>query len=305
MRYILFFAIGLLTVISFSSCGEDAFTQIVDIELPEHEPRLAVHALAFSESDAFGILVSNSRSVLSNEDFSVFPDAEIRFSGPNVDGATFSYTPDDGRHYTVLSPEWAAGEEMYTLDIQQADYPAIRAQQRMPAAPTILDVRVEEEGALSEDGFRQDEIIIEIQDEPGEHYYALQAEVGYQYVDENNDTIAGYYSVWLESNDPILSYAEVDRRGALICSDGAFNGNTYRFATYTWEDLPIGLMPRSQLRIRVTSLSRDAFLYYRSLRQYWEAEGNPFAEPVTVHSNIENGYGIFGLGHTRVFSVDL
>lgn len=305
MRYILFFAIGLLIAISFASCGEDAFTQIVDIELPEHEPRLAVHALAFSESEPFGILVSNSRSVLSSEDFSVFPDAEIQFSGPNVDGATFSYTPDNGRHYTVLSPDWAAGEEVYTLDIQQADYPAIRAQQRMPKAPNILDVSVEEEGALSDSGERLDEVIIEIRDEPGEHYYALQGELAYQYVDENNDTIAGYYSVWLESNDPILSYAEVDGRGALICSDGAFNGNTYRFATYTWEDLPIGLMSGNQLRIRVTSLSRDAFLYYRSLEQYREADGNPFAEPVTVHSNIENGYGIFGLGHTRVFSVDL
>jgi hypothetical protein len=168
-----------------------------------------------------------------------------------------------------------------------------------------LDVIVDEEGALSESGERLDEIVIEIQDEPGEHYYALQGEVDYRYVDENNDTISGYYSVWLESNDPILSYAEVDRRGALICSDGAFNGNTYRFATYTWEDLPIGLMSGSKLRIRVTSLSRDAFLYYRSLDQYWGADGNPFAEPVTVHSNIENGYGIFGLGHTRVFSVDL
>lgn len=305
MRYIAFFTIGILTILLSSSCGEDAFTQIVDIELPEHEPRLAVHALAFSETDVFGVLVSNSRSVLSEEEFSVFPDAEIQFSGPNVEGAGFSYTPDDGRHYTVLDTNWAEDEGLYTLNIDQADYPAVSAQQLMPKAPVVLDVSVVEEGALSEDGERLDEIVIEIRDEPGDHYYALQAEVEYRYIDENQDTIAGYSSVWLETNDPILSYAEVDRRGGLICSDGAFNGGTYRFATFTWEDLPIGQTSGSQLRVRVTSLSRDAYLYLRSLEQYRNADGNPFAEPVTVHSNIENGYGIFGLGHTTIYDVDL
>jgi len=175
----------------------------------------------------------------------------------------------------------------------------------MPKAPAILEVTVEEDGALSEDGARLDEIVIEIQDEPGAHYYALQAEVEERYLDGNNDTIVSSYSIWLDSNDPILTYAEVDRRGALVCSDGAFDGTTYRFATFTWESLPFGESSNRLLKVRVTSLSRDAYLYYRSLAQYREADGNPFAEPVTVHSNIENGYGIFGLGHTTVFKVEL
>lgn len=305
MRYIAFSTFVLLTVLLGTSCGEDAFTQIVDIELPEHEPRLAVHALMFSENDDVSVLVSNSRSVLSKEEFSVFPDASIQLSGPNVDDAVFAYTPDDGRHYTLLGEDWAVDEGEYNLEVQQSDYPGASARQRMPKAPSILEVMVEEDGALSEDGTRLDEIVIEIQDEPGAHYYALQAEVEERYLDGNNDTIVGSYSIWLDTNDPILTYAEVNRQGALVCSDGAFDGTTYRFATFTWESLPFGESSNSLLKVRVTSLSRDAFLYYRSLAQYREADGNPFAEPVTVHSNIENGYGIFGLGHTTVFKVEL
>lgn len=305
MRYIIILALAFLAAFTFSSCGEDAFTQIVDIELPEHEPRLAIQALLFSDNDEVSILVSNSRSVLSKEDFSVFPDADIRLSGPNASGSEFAYFPDDGQHYTLLGQDWAADDGEYQLEVQQSDYPAVAAQQRMPKAPAVLEVTVEEDGALSEDGTRLDEVVIEIRDEPGAHYYALQAEVEERYVDENNDTIIGSYSIWLESNDPILSYAEVNRRGALVCSDGAFDGTTYRFATFTWETLPIGGNSGRRLKVRVTSLSRDAYLYYRSLTQYREADGNPFAEPVTVHSNIENGYGIFGLGHTTVYELEL
>ena len=287
-----------------SSCGEDAFTQIVDIELPEHEPRLAIEALMFSENEEIDILVSNSRSVLSKEAFSVFPDADIQLSGTNLDGTAFTYLPDDGRHYAQLGMDWAAADETYALDIQQADYPAISASQRMPEPPEIIEVTVEEDGALSDGSGRQDEIVIEIQDEPGVHYYALQAEVEEWFVDLNGDTLTGYYSVWLQSNDPILTYADVNRRGALICSDGAFDGTSYRFVTSTWDDLPIG-RDNSRLKIRVTSLSRDAYLYFLSLEQFREADGNPFAEPVTVHSNIEDGYGIFGLGNTSIYKLDL
>lgn len=126
----------------------------------------------------------------------------------------------------------------------------------------ILDVLVEEEGVLSEDGVWLDEIVIEIKDEFGEYYYVLQGELEYQYVDENNDIIVGYYSVWLEFNDFIFFYVEVDCRGVLICLDGVFNGNIYCFVIYIWEDLLIGFMLGSKLWIWVMSLLWDVFLYY-------------------------------------------
>ncbi len=40
-------------------------------------------------------------------------------------------------------------------------------------------------------------------------------------------------------------------------------------------------------------MNRSGYLYRRSIDDYENAQGDPFAEPVQVYSNIENGYGIF------------
>ena len=47
--------------------------------------------------------------------------------------------------------------------------------------------------------------------------------------------------------------------------------------------------------------SKDLYLYEttRSLNQ--DAQGNPFAEPVLVHSNMEGGYGVFTLHNSTVY----
>ena len=39
--------------------------------------------------------------------------------------------------------------------------------------------------------------------------------------------------------------------------------------------------------------SEDYYMYKKTFNVYQSVRGNPFAEPVQVFSNIENGYGIF------------
>lgn len=48
-----------------------------------------------------------------------------------------------------------------------------------------------------------------------------------------------------------------------------------------------------QLMIRVTTLSSDLYEYLKSYHKQQAIQGNPFAQPVQVYSNIRNGYGIF------------
>jgi hypothetical protein len=46
--------------------------------------------------------------------------------------------------------------------------------------------------------------------------------------------------------------------------------------------------------VSLMSLSEDYFKYKLSLEKYQETAGDPFAQPVQVYSNVENGFGIFG-----------
>ncbi len=43
----------------------------------------------------------------------------------------------------------------------------------------------------------------------------------------------------------------------------------------------------------LNSITRDYYLYLKSLAQYYLAQGHPFKEPVQVYSNINGGIGIF------------
>ncbi|NQY66446.1 MAG: DUF4249 family protein [Flavobacteriales bacterium] len=47
------------------------------------------------------------------------------------------------------------------------------------------------------------------------------------------------------------------------------------------------------VRVNLYNISRELFFYNRSFELYNESYGNPFAQPVQVYSNIENGFGIF------------
>ncbi len=54
--------------------------------------------------------------------------------------------------------------------------------------------------------------------------------------------------------------------------------------------VPVG----AQLEVTVTRLTPDTYRFLLSLRRYYDTDGNIFAEPAPLVSNVEPGYGIFG-----------
>ena len=48
------------------------------------------------------------------------------------------------------------------------------------------------------------------------------------------------------------------------------------------------------LEIRVEQLTRDEYLFQKSLKSQRDNDGNAFAEYIQVHSNVRNGYGVLG-----------
>lgn len=51
------------------------------------------------------------------------------------------------------------------------------------------------------------------------------------------------------------------------------------------------------------TVNRSYYLYSRSKAADWETEGNPLVEPVSVYSNVENGYGITTDSNTHMFGI--
>ena len=52
----------------------------------------------------------------------------------------------------------------------------------------------------------------------------------------------------------------------------------------------------NSLEVELINLSEDLYKYYYSQIISLSSGENPFSEPITIHQNVLNGYGIFGIG---------
>lgn len=48
------------------------------------------------------------------------------------------------------------------------------------------------------------------------------------------------------------------------------------------------------LEVTVSSLRPATYEFYQSIQRYFDTDGNPFAEPAPLRSNVQGGYGLFG-----------
>lgn len=63
----------------------------------------------------------------------------------------------------------------------------------------------------------------------------------------------------------------------------------------------------ANIYIEIKSVSKDFYLYQKTLKEYYNSINNPFSEPAEVYSNIKLGYGIFA-GYNSVidtFTINL
>lgn len=301
LKYI--FLLSAFAVLTFSSCDEGSFSQVVTIEIPEHDPLPVVLLQVEAGQDRpLSALVSNSKSILDPESTYKIPeDADLKLYRNGNLYADLDYL-DDVLRYQYFSSEsfpTTAGET-WRLEASIPEFNAVSIEQVMPAKAIITDATYEEEGTIDSEGFRVDELIVDVEDpEPGKiNYYGLALRQIYVTIDTNGDTTqVSSGSVYLDSNDPLLSYS--DRYGLLFTDEG-FANNEYQLRTYTYYSLDEDVV----LEVVVYQLTEDAWLYARSLEQYQNSIDNPFAEPVTVHSNVEGGFGVFTLVNKTSFFIE-
>lgn len=284
----------LLTAILFASC-DGALEQVVTLDIPEHESQIAINGHFAQDEFFLNLLVAQSRGILDTANYKSLQDAKVKLFHENNLLFDFEYNDEIDRFYKENTSPLPEGN--YRLEISHPDYKSVMVTQEMPKAVPVVSVDYNKEGTLSPDGERVDELQIVIDDPASEdNFYSIQAEIYYSY---QGDTTVYSNRIYLDSNDPIVSYSE----DGPIFSDGTFNGRkqTLLFFNYNYfgEEAEF-----KKIDIFVQTLTEDRFLYLRSLDAYYNADGNPFAEPVVVHNNVENGFGIFSLGNRNRFTFE-
>jgi hypothetical protein len=79
---------------------------------------------------------------------------------------------------------------------------------------------------------------------------------------------------------------------AVTFSDVAFDGQTYTFTV----DVRVHTDSRGEVSepyVRLEAVSERYYRYIRARQAISDNQGNPFAEPITLPSNVTGGLGIF------------
>ncbi len=286
----------LLSFFALTGCS-DFFNQIVEIEIPEHEPVLAVSGHFRAQDSTLTVYVSRSVGILDPVAFDT-----IAIEGASVtvlrDGQPWQTLPDKGAGYYRLNLGSPLGDNpsTYSLRVSAPGYSDATAEQTMPARVDITSTQYQPEGGVTPDGLTTNTLTVEFQDPAGEdNYYLLEAFV---IVPDTFAPTGSYeYNLYLATEDALAE----EHNGGLLFRDGPIDGKAYALKTYFSDD--VHETPGATVTVRLFSISRDRYLFLRTLDLYYNAQDNPFAEPVVVHDNIEDGVGIFTVGAVaeRVF----
>lgn len=269
-----------------------ACTTVVDFDIPQNKPMIVVNAL-FSPDSVWRIQISRSNSILDNKPSSFFEpvgNAVVTISDQNNQFVE-SITGFSDKYFSYKGKTKPMPGQSYTIQVDVKDEPNIKALNKVPTLVRITSVEIDSSRFISD---REPiEMDITFKDSGNEKNYYTVKVIGDSYYISNKDTIWVTREIYVKIVDPSLNeeFKESDK----FINDNLFNGKNYTlhvklFSQHYWG-------PQSPVtvhsRVILQSLSEEYYKYFttKNLQDY--TNGDPFAQPVQVFSNVENGLGIF------------
>ena len=291
-------AVLFFLTIGFSSC-ENLLIKDLAIEDLDFEKQLVANSIFTSTSDSIVAFVSENVSILEGESDVVFiedADVELYFEGSKI--ATLELGADKQYYHYFDNNSRPLGE--YEMVINTPKYGEARAISSLPSGVEISELKFIPDAG--NDAFMQAEtsaIQFKIIDPPGKQYYSFEVLAGVGFQDtfiSGMDTFIYENQVYIDPS--MITDPNITRTGSgtVYLNDDTFDGQEYfiylRFATYNFIGERTEL--KDLLKLQFEVLSEDYYNYNTSLDRYWQSQGfGLFSEPVTIHSNFENGIGIF------------
>ena len=281
-----------------------ACTTLVDVELPDSEPRLVVNGLFLADT-IWAVEVSRSFGGLEPGNFTYVEDATVEVLQDGAVVSTLSLCEREGvitpqPYGLYCAPERPVPGRSYTLRVAAPGYASVTATDYAPPpVPFTVEadtVRVPHPGEV------EVELTLRFTDpaEAGD-FYALdvlsrrrQSDGSIQEFPMNFDSNS---ALLLDGNyDGVVSTGSVPAFDMAWFRDTAINGTTQevKISVRLWND-GAG-QTATRYFVRLYAISEAYYNYLRSRRPIvgWDYDlENPFAEPVHVFNNIEHGFGIF------------
>jgi hypothetical protein len=269
-------------------------TKIIEIDFPEHEPKLVVNSL-FTDGQRIRVHLSKTASAFD-------------YSTPTVENGLVRLFCNDEEIDTLIfnngyyySDVVALRNEKYSLFVSVPDMESVSSEDIIPEK-TLIESYVHRDSIMMDDNNHPVmQLELEFTDKPEPDFYELSVIADYYVAGFNYRHSVGFKY----STDPVLVstglldyYAE-----SIVFTDELFDGEQTSIKANYWiqtGEMPlIGEGPEYGyiLFVSLRSISESYYNYIRKQIIYqYSLESNIFTglpDPVHMYSNITGGYGIF------------
>lgn len=320
----------LIYIIIVSAIALTACEKTLDFPFEYKQPKLVLNGL-LSTNQEIEFFVSRSMHILDSKEIVVINDADVIIF---EDDKPLQVVPVSagglGLYQAAYTPKVG---HTYKFQISKDGFETIEAEAKM-ANPTTINsltgkIKGTEDGSITYGGFF--DVSLDFNDNPDEENYYI-VYVTSDMPEEVKDYFAlnNYgddFKLNIDCND--LSVNSSYTGEVLYLADETISGGKYtmkftatdyrdiygHFYEYEYysdsesneedpeegvdpepdiEDLPFYREFEYKLIVHVATINKDYYQYMKSFDLYNENDGNPFAEPTIVKTNIKNGLGILG-----------
>ncbi|MEO1410924.1 MAG: DUF4249 domain-containing protein [Bacteroidota bacterium] len=288
-----------IALLSLQSC-EDFFATTLQADPPAHTDQMVVHSYLSAGDSSIFVAVGKSIALLENDiTLDQLSDAEVEvFQGGQSLGQLVQRDPavNSFYNYELLfdQPLRDLGTD-FELRVNHPNFPNTTARQNLPTKVPPRELKYLENAGINDFGERVAGMEVIFDDPPGERNFY---EISVLFVDTFYNEFF-VYNEGISTLDPTISSGA--NYGSLIFDDSNFDGKEYVLRV---EFQSSGVAPGAYL-VSWNTISESQFLYSRSIQAYYSAQDSgPFAEPVSLYSNVDNGLGIFGAANGDFYPLE-
>lgn len=306
MKNILIASIAFILILS--SCRKK-----LDISIPKGKEHIVINGIVTNDS-LIKINISKSQDILNNDTITSLNNATVKL----YNGETFIENLTNygyGNYISTISSEIG---KQYNISVSSGELKPVKAKMKLitPTQIVSIDTTIEVENNDFGEGFSPKQynmhFKIKINDDANsKNYYMLSissTNAIYDY-EQYPPVIIGYYDINqdFDTNDIIFNGADswfgIDEIYGRAFTDELINGkeytinvNSHLYFDYYEEGIDA---ENYQIKVKLLSISEDIYKYIISYNLNQETEYDPFAQPVQIYTNIEDGLGLFS-GYTMV-----
>ncbi|GHA75249.1 DUF4249 domain-containing protein [Pontibacter akesuensis] len=308
-------------VISFLLCLCLLGCEMVqEVDIPPHQPKLTLRAILDNSGqrpagfyDEDKVYIGMSQGILESDNLQGVDNATVRLynaAGQVVEEYAHKGVMIEGYRslwgvYMPVSGFQPLAGETYTMRAEAPGFEPIEATTSVPALPVVTAVSFDEReaGDLGYGLEIEGTLRLTIQDKADEkNFYRVRV---YALDSAYQATGSTAYSIDPDTDIELGNTEEVELNS--LFSDEFYTSGIISFSSdirvfsYGFEKGTGKEIPVKYLEVQVTQVTKEEYLFQKTLQAQNNTEGNPFAEYSNVYSNVKNGYGVLsGMSITRV-----